>query len=184
MTAMSAHVANRQDADRLAVESSVIGKVLFEFLDAHGGFDGTATALLTSLEREAGFVDFDGGELKRKQRPKGWPGNAKAMSGQLKRIAPYIRKLGWDLDTRRDTDRARTRRLTIRKSGEACVLCVRSGQEADMPGQLSDANQPSSDANEPPRTEPIDETGNDRTLADAADEHWGFSSDGHDRAEI
>jgi DNA-binding transcriptional regulator YiaG len=67
------------------------------------GFEGTADKLLKALN------DFTSGE----PRPIGWPRSPRSMSGQLRRIAPALRKLGYGLEFTRTTDAAHERIIVI-----------------------------------------------------------------------
>lgn len=86
---MNAYDDNRDSANVLAVEASVIAQPLLEFVEIKGGFSGTASELLNELEARVGD---------RVRRISGWPKNARSMSGHLKRLAPNLRKIGWSAD--------------------------------------------------------------------------------------
>src|SRR5204863_7077444 len=88
-TFLAAYTGNREEADLLAIESSEVGKTLLEMLEVVQEWTGTSAELLNDLENRAGL-------LEKKQKPKGWPGNPRAVSGSLKRLAPHLRKLGWE----------------------------------------------------------------------------------------
>jgi len=83
-TFLKAYERNRDEANSLSVEASVIGTLIQE-IAAQGEWIGTATELLKKLS------DL-GGEDTQKQW--GWPKNGRAVSGQLKRIAPNLRAEG------------------------------------------------------------------------------------------
>ena len=83
-TFLCAYERNRGEANSLSVEASVIGTVIQE-IATQGEWIGTATELLKKLS------DL-GGEDAQKQW--GWPKNGRAVSGQLKRIAPNLRTQG------------------------------------------------------------------------------------------
>jgi hypothetical protein len=83
-TFLRAYERNRNEANSLSVEASVIG-TLIQQIAAQGDWIGTATELWKEL------VEL-GGEDGQKQA--GWPKNGRAVAGQLKRIAPNLRAQG------------------------------------------------------------------------------------------
>jgi hypothetical protein len=83
-TFLRAYERNRAEANSLSVEASVIG-TLIQQIAAEGEWIGTATELWKELGELAG-PDA--------QKQVGWPKNGRAVSGQLKRIAPNLRAEG------------------------------------------------------------------------------------------
>jgi hypothetical protein len=83
-TFLEAYERNRDEANSLSVEASVIGTLIQE-IAAQGEWIGTATELLKELS-DLGEEDA--------QKQWGWPKNGRAVSGQLKRIAPNLRAEG------------------------------------------------------------------------------------------
>jgi hypothetical protein len=83
-TFLKAYERNRGEANSLSVDASVIGTLIQE-IAAQGEWIGTATELWKKLD-----------ELARDdaQKQAGWPKNGRAVSGQLKRIAPNLRAQG------------------------------------------------------------------------------------------
>ena len=69
-----AYVGNREDAPRLALEASPAGKAIVELIEVRLDWEGVASDLLADLEASAGLTE-------RKQKPKGWPGNGRALTG-------------------------------------------------------------------------------------------------------
>src|SRR5262249_262436 len=121
-TFLAAYTGNREEADHLAIESSQIGKILLEVLESAGTWKGTASDLLQSLEQQAGL-------LEKSQKPKGWPGNARGLSGALKGISPHLRKIGWECSFQRDDSASRRRMIDFRKVPGFCVRSVLSVQD-------------------------------------------------------
>jgi hypothetical protein len=159
---LNAYTGNRQEADSLSIESSMIGKVLMELLEDASDWEGTATQLLRELEERADLAES-------KRQPKGWPQNPKALSGAVRRIAPNLRKLGWEFDSWRETDRARTRKVAFRKIKEACVQTDRTVRQDEIPSQPLDADRTQTSLPDADRTQTDAPTLDDRTQADAAD---------------
>ncbi len=112
---LAAYTTNRADATALTLESSPITEPLQTIAEA--GFVGTATELLARL---AGLAGED------VTRRKTWPGNANALAGTLRRLAPNLRTIGVTVDFSRDTGRRRSRLITIRTAAEQSVQSVRS----------------------------------------------------------
>jgi len=83
-TFLRAYECNRSAANEVALEASLIGESILE-IARKGGFVGTATELLHELDQVTNE------KLKKEQ---GWPKNGRAVSGQLKRIAPNLRANG------------------------------------------------------------------------------------------
>ncbi len=106
-TFMAAYQLNRDSANDLALESSVIAPPLREFLEHHGNWEGSATELLTLLE---------GRVTDQAKRMKGWPKNGNSLTGHLKRIVPNMRKAGWTLEQDRE---AKKRIWIIRRVDDA-----------------------------------------------------------------
>jgi hypothetical protein len=91
---------NITSANTLTLEASVI----FPMLAGVMPFEGTSTELLEQLK----------GQLPdEKKKARDFPGNARALSGALKRIAPNLRRMGIDIAWIRGTDKGRARKLII-----------------------------------------------------------------------
>ena len=123
-TFMAAYVGNLDDANALLVEASTIAAVLKTMMekkdqitdatrwswDAERNvpqWSGTATQLLAALENIADD---------KTKKSKGWPGNASALSGKLRRVATVLRKAQPRIDIefdRKGKDRKRTRTLFL-----------------------------------------------------------------------
>lgn len=85
-TFLEAYQRKRSAANSLALEASSLVPPLR--LVAKGGFHGTATKLLARLNETV---------LDDVRREKGWPRNARALSGSLRRLAPNLREIGIDM---------------------------------------------------------------------------------------
>jgi hypothetical protein len=105
---LAAYAGNQRDANELALESSPLTGPLRQLAERPEGWEGTATALLTALE---GLVGSD--VVKRQD----WPKRHNALSGQLRRLAPDLRRVGIDVDLGgREPGRKRTRMIRISAS--------------------------------------------------------------------
>lgn len=128
-TFLAAYKANRNELHELALEASVIAPTVRALIENHGVWEGTATDLLSELNR---FAD----DNTRKQR--GWPKNARSVSGYLRRITPNLRTVGIEVDFWRQDDTGRTRMITITRRGDSSVPSVQSVQSLS-PGTVTDA---------------------------------------------
>jgi hypothetical protein len=100
-TFLRAYSENRDSANEVALEASLIARPLLELLEDRREWTGTATELLEALE--AGVTD----QVKRQNS---WPKNGRSMSGHLKRLAPNLRAGGWELKLSRGS---KQRSITI-----------------------------------------------------------------------
>ena len=110
---MSAYHKNQESANEVALDSSVIARSLLDFLENQGGqWEGSSAELLSHLE------DRVSDQVK---RDKSWPKNPRSLTGHLRRIAPNMRKEGWNLIQDR-TSKKRT--WTIRRADDANETCA------------------------------------------------------------
>jgi hypothetical protein len=95
---MGAYEANREEAVDVVLDSDAVATALRQHLKARSFFDGTATELLTLLD---GLVN------EQVRRNKLWPLSGKGLSGQLKRLAPALRKVGINIEGHREAGTGR-----------------------------------------------------------------------------
>lgn len=109
-----AYVANRADANDLALEASPVVPGLRAFVASllDGSWSGTSTELLRQLEARADDAA---------KRLKSWPGNPKALSDALIRLAPNLRQAGIDVE--------------IGKSGGKRYVKVERAPETEQEGE-------------------------------------------------
>ncbi len=187
---LKAYEANRGDVNVLALEASPVAGVLLKALQAEpeGACEGEAAALLTWLDGHAG-------DAVKKQ--KGWPTRPHVLSGQLRRMAPNLRRAGVEVTfTREGHSRRRVIRLKRdEKVGDGASAASASGEEGEQAGSGDDTcGEPDADS-----AEPVLYPGSVRPLpeerppaaaaqageADAADEprtHRGRSNDDRESA--
>jgi hypothetical protein len=79
---LEAYRANRESQDEAALESCPVAKAVIELMKGRRKWEGTATQLL-------GYI-----AIGQDTRVKGWPKNARALSGMLGRLAPSLRRAG------------------------------------------------------------------------------------------
>ena len=161
-TFLSAYTGNREEADHLAIEASVIGKVLLELLEATSEWEGPAAELLQCLEQRAGLTE-------KRQKPKEWPRNPRSLSGALRGIAPHLRKTGWDCEFTRSEGSGRRRKIILRRSAQICVQTVRTVPEPANSEEMSELVRTQMDANWAVRTQTGSVEPSDRTQMDGPD---------------
>jgi hypothetical protein len=101
---MDAFARNREESVRTVLEADVVAQAVLQFLEIREEWEGTAAELLGHL---AAIV----GEPATKK--KSWPGAANALSGRLRRAAPFLRKRGIGIEWRRASDHATERRCIL-----------------------------------------------------------------------
>lgn len=154
-TFMKAYHGNRESANEVALEASPIARPLLDLLDEKDSWTGTSSELLQAIESKVSD------QVKRQN---GWPKNARALSGQLKRLAPNLRAAGWALEPGRQASR---RWWTIDR-----VPKTTSPIDALSPGHIApDSNDwPADDAHDVDDAisgcEPTEEPGDDRHAGD------------------
>jgi curved DNA-binding protein CbpA len=103
-TFLRAYRENIATANEIVIEASPVGDAVRRFMAGRQTWEGTASqllALLTPLIPEA------------LARERSWPKNARALSGNLRRAAPPLRKIGIDVAFGREGHN-RERLITIR----------------------------------------------------------------------
>src|SRR5262249_11678771 len=103
------YAANREAADDVALEASVVAGPLQDFLATTGAWTGTASELLAALTTTVAEA------IRRKRE---WPKTATALGGQLRRLAPTLPTVGVEATFNRDA-RRRMITLTLMKPGMA-----------------------------------------------------------------
>jgi hypothetical protein len=87
-TFLAAYQRNHRAANDIALESAPVARLLLAVLQSRGGWSGIAAELLDVLNEQA--CD----EVRRQST---WPKDARSMAGQLKRLAPNLRRAGWEV---------------------------------------------------------------------------------------
>jgi len=118
-TFIEAYTANRASANDAAIEAAIIGPVLQAFMRERITWQGTSTELLAELEEVADD---------RTRHRKEWPGSARKLSGDLRRIAPNLRTAGID--------------VAFSKSGKRVIHLGRISDGVDDVGAASPAYRP------------------------------------------
>ena len=99
---LDAYEANRESSNESAIQSSLIAEPLMVLMSDRLEWTGSASDLLEQIKNR---VD----EATTKQ--KGWPKLPHVFSGQLRRIAPNLRKMNLDVDQDNGRDSVTRRKL-------------------------------------------------------------------------
>jgi hypothetical protein len=164
---MRAYAGNQAEAVEITLEASPLTEPLRTV--AAEGFEGTATDLLTKL---AGLVE------EKVAGREGWPGSARALSADLGRLAPVLRRVGIEVER---PPRRKGKRLIVigteAHSSVTSVICVTPEASTGAGGDGDDASdakkQTRSSARAPLPDRPIVVIGDDLyplLLADAAEQ--------------
>jgi uncharacterized protein YukE len=154
---LATYDVNRESAHELALEASPVAEPLRAFLRDHGGaWTGTATELFDALTRQ--ILDRDGGG----RPPRGWPGNARALSNALRRIEQNLRAVGIDVTFARTAGRGSKRLITIAfvEPGRPPLPPTPGERKQEQLGEFASPASPASqqvqvcDANRPGATQP------------------------------
>lgn len=131
-TFLDAYRRNRKDANQTALEASPVGQALMEFMERQDTWAGSASELLEELDRvEAGHAG--------KRDRAGWPTSVKALAGQVRRIAPNLRRLGLETITgeRQGKDGKRIIRLEWQRETPSAPSVLSAA--ADLRAKADDA---------------------------------------------
>jgi hypothetical protein len=95
-----------RDANDAILESSVVATALIAFMRSRPSWKGTAAELLRALNKDAG-------ESKTRLQP--WPQSPRALSGELRRLAPNLRTAGLALSSGKREGGTGRRLISIEK---------------------------------------------------------------------
>ncbi len=125
---MAAYSGNRGAANELAIESSVVAAPLAALLSAEGGrWEGTATELLNALE--TAHTD----EKTRARRE--WPTSTRKLSGDLRRLAPNLRRAGLEVTFDKEPGGQRRRIIRLEQTCETPSRPSRASQGPEIAGE-------------------------------------------------
>jgi hypothetical protein len=138
-TFVAAYRGNRESANEVALEASVVARPLLDLLEAQGAWNGSSGELLNVLEERHGFQI---------RKPSGWPKNGRSLSGHLKRLAPNLRETGWVAER----DRSSKKRFWSIRRAESFTRPSSDASQVDacesMPSDADWSNTGQSDAND------------------------------------
>jgi hypothetical protein len=133
-TFMAAYQGNRESANDVALEASVVARPLLDLLEAQGEWTGSSGELLRVLEERQG----DQG-----RKVSGWPKNPRSLSGHLKRLAPNLREVGWVLEQDRS---GKKRSWSIRRLQQSDATACDSPQPSPFASRDDGCESMPSDA--------------------------------------
>jgi hypothetical protein len=107
---LDAYQGVREAIHELTLEASPVGPLIRDFAQQHNPWEGTASELLTELEKLAQGGVTPGGVTMQAPKAgsdvtkhKSWPKNGRALSNTLRRLAPTLRAVGVDIQFTRDS---------------------------------------------------------------------------------
>jgi hypothetical protein len=107
-SALSLYCAQAERVSLDVVESDAVSLAIIALVDAEGGFTGSAGELLAKLTPCAGT------------KPRGWPENARALAGRIRRLIPALEAIGIVVVYAKGIKRT----YTIRRGGNPTVSTV------------------------------------------------------------
>ncbi len=139
-TFLRAYAGNRDEAVDSVIEADPVGSAIRSLMISRTEWTGTASDLLGALSEEAG---------ERLAKAKTWPASARALSGRLRRTAPFLRKIGIDIAFNKE-GRARTR--IIRISCRADSVGIAPSQPSAPSAEAAEATRGNGSGEVPVRT--------------------------------
>lgn len=115
-TFLRAYLSNRGEANTLAVEMAVLGPAVIGLMNLRTEWRGTAHELLTQLNTH------HSDEQTRRRRD--WPGSERKLSGDLRRLAPNLRRIGIEIIFGEREPGSGRRLIVIRKCPDSTVTIV------------------------------------------------------------
>ena len=105
---LRAYEGNREAANSLTLESSPIAVTIQQLMEPRADWSGTATELLSELNRISREPE---------RRSKSWPANARSLGNALRRIKPNLRQTCLGVEFGREPARKGRRMIRLRKIG-------------------------------------------------------------------
>jgi hypothetical protein len=162
---LAAYTGNRGEANEITLEASPIASAVREL--AGSGFEGIAAELLERLAEIAGEAAT---------RRNAWPGSSRALSGELRRIAPNLRAVGIEVDF---LDRKGSRR-PIRIGTQRTVTTVTTVTDRSQSDGSGDVRVRATVTSEPGR----DPARDGRDGRDGRSQHFSSEGTPEEEAEI
>jgi hypothetical protein len=129
--ALAAYRSAIGDAAQIALEASAVAGPLLDLLAEESTWEGTAAQLLKRLTTLAGD----------KAKTRGWPAKPHLLSGQLRRLAPSLRRVGVSV-TFSVVGKARKRTLSLERACETALSALSASAEADKASAASAESAP------------------------------------------
>jgi len=171
---MAAYADNRAAAVAAALESAAIGPPLLGLVADRGSWEGTARELLAELNTDRRSSERD-------RRRRDWPATPRKLAGDVRRLAPELRRVEIEATFHRLGNR-RTRIIRLEKVGITSSAssapsadAAGAPENADLCGRYTadaDGITPDPSADRPRETGP---GASENTLADHADDADGIA---------
>ena len=116
-----AYAANRKTAVEVTVENDMLATAIRTLLAHLGSWTGTAAELLFVLEHGDALTNTEPIIDDRTKASRTWPKNATSIGIRLRRVAPALRDLGFEVEYTQATDSSRKRLITLKLPPETCT---------------------------------------------------------------
>jgi hypothetical protein len=137
---MVAYSSNRMDAVELALEADVVAVAVKSLLVQSYTWKGTATELLTELEKHV---------KEQTRKSKTWPKTARTLGNRLRRCATFLRQTGIDMEFEREgRDRKRVIRISMQSSALNGQNVLNTDKTLVLPGLKTRTQNDESDEND------------------------------------
>ncbi len=154
---LRAYAANRGAASEQALEASIIAGPLAALLSAQGGrWEGTARELLDALE--AAHTDD------KTRKRKDWPTGPRKLSGELRRLAPNLRRAGTAVIFDREPGGKRRRLIRLENT---CETPSRPSPPSQSPATAGETPGRSRDGRDDGRTPTVPDLPAEKTVNSA-----------------
>nr|QIO37294.1 hypothetical protein HAP40_19310 [Bradyrhizobium sp. 1(2017)] len=150
-TFWSAYRDNLDDVVEGVLDADPVAAAVRAMMETQVVWTGTASDLMGALAVS-----------ERVAKSKSWPESPRVLSGRLRRIATFLRKVGIDIDFKKAKARARTRTIIITK--------MQTSSASEMPPETSSATSASSDSSGKAADGRDFSTWSERTQNDDADD--------------
>ena len=123
-TFWSAYCRNRDEAVESVIEANLVAAAVCALMSMRSDWTGTASELLITLAK-----------CTNETKSKEWPSSPRSLSGKLRRVAPFLRKMGVEIKFGEREGRARNRIIRIAAPAsirtESSASSALSAQEDD-----------------------------------------------------
>jgi hypothetical protein len=124
---LAAYAGNRGATNQLALDASIIGGPLLSLIPGCGLWEGTARDLLDALEANPGADKV--------KKNKDWPSSPRKLAGELRRLAPNLRRLGWAVEFIREPGGQRRRIIRLERTLDRSSPPSRPSRTAEIAGE-------------------------------------------------
>ncbi len=125
---IDAYFENIEIQNEEIIESSIVAKILLQFLDRRNGWEGTASELyeqLTPIANDSGFI-----------KSKSWPTAPNSLSRKLNELSPTLKEKGVEIVREYDA-KTHGRIIKIIKSGNISLILSYCSGSGDIENEHS-----------------------------------------------